>query len=265
MSLTVAEILKLIDQRAPFASAAEWDAVGLQIGDPYRPVSKVAVVHEITERVVKEVIAAEADLVVTYHPLVFEPLRSVIAGPGQKGRAFALLEARIAVVAVHTNWDTAPGGTSDSLAAALDIRSTDPFASATTGSGETQWFGRCGRFGGTVGDLVDLVRQRLGNRVRVSEPQEDRVLGRVAVLPGAGGSYSQEALLAGADAYVTGDVAHHQARLLADNGVVVVDAGHTPTERPGIKALGSFMAEISGEVIDLVGVDDDPWEWEWKG
>ena len=265
MSLTVGQILKLIDQRAPFASASEWDAVGLQIGDITRQISNVAVVHEITDRVVEEVVAAKADLVVTYHPLVFEPLRSVIAGPGQKGRAFTLLEERIAVVAVHTNWDAALGGTSDSLAAALNIHSTDPFASALTGSGETHWLGRCGRFGGTVDDLVDLVRKRLGARVRVSGPKKDRVLGRVAVLPGAGGSFAQKALLAGADAFVTGDVTHHQARLIADHRAVVVDAGHTPTERPGVKALCSFMAEALGEVIDLVGVDDDPWELEWKG
>lgn len=259
MSLRVGEIRAEIDRRAPFASAAEWDAVGLQIGDPEREVSAVVVVHELTTRLLEVILSSGAELVVTYHPLLFRPLRSITAVPGAEGRVLALTEGRVAVISVHTNWDAAPGGASDSLAAALDIRDTEGFASSMTGGGDEVWSGRCGSFGGSVGDLAELVQARLGVRPRLSGPL-DRVVRRVAVLPGSGGSRVEEAVSAGADAYVTGDVSHHEARRAVDSGMVMVDAGHAPTERPGVRALYDLVAGIVDRPVEMVGGDDNPWE-----
>ena len=258
MTLRVGEILAAIDRRAPFASAAAWDAVGLQIGDQERKVSAVAVVHELTTGLLDGIIAVGAELVVTYHPLLFRALSSVTAVPGAEGRVFALIERRVAVISVHTNWDAAPGGSSDSLAAALEIRDPEGFASSITGGGDEVWFGRCGSFGGSVGDLADLVQARLGVRPRLSGSL-DRVVRRVAVLAGSGGSQVDQAVSAGADAYVTGDVSHHEARRAADSGMVVVDAGHAPTERPGVRALYDLVAGIADVPVELVGGDDNPW------
>ena len=259
MSLRVGEILAAIDRRAPFASAAEWDAVGLQVGDPEREVSAVAVAHEVTTKVVEGIISAGVELVVTYHPLVFRPLTSITAVPGAEGRVLALAERRVAVISVHTNWDAAPGGSSDSLAAALEIRDCEGFVSSTTEAGDQIWFGRCGSFDGSVGDLTDVVQLGLGVRPRLSGPF-GRVVRRVAVLPGSGGSQVKEAVSAGADAYVTGDVSHHEARRAADSGMVVVDPGHAPTERPGVRALYDLVAGIVDRPVELVGGDDNPWE-----
>ena len=233
--------------------------MGLQIGDPERKVSAVAVVHELTTRTLDGIVSAGAELVVTYHPLLFRPLSSITAVPGAEGRVFTLTERGVAVISVHTNWDAAPGGTSDSLAAALDLRDVTGFASSMTGGGDQVWFGRCGSFGGSVADLADLVRERLGTGPRLSGPL-DRVAGRVAVLPGSGGSQVDEAVSAGADAYVTGDVSHHEARRAADSGIVMVDAGHAPTERPGVRALYALVAGIVDSPVELVGGDDNPWE-----
>ncbi|MDE0138155.1 MAG: Nif3-like dinuclear metal center hexameric protein [bacterium] len=259
MSLRVGEILAAIDGRAPFASAAEWDAVGLQIGDPEREVSAVAVVHELTTRLLDGIISVGAELVVTYHPLLFRPLSSVTAVPGAEGRIFFLIERRVAVISAHTNWDAAPGGSSDSLAAALEIRDPEGFAPSMTGGGDEISYGRCGSFGGPLGDLADLVQLRLGVRPRLSGPL-DRVVRRVAVLPGSGGSRVEDAVSAGADAYVTGDVSHHEARRAADSGMAMVDAGHTPTERPGVRALYDLVAGLVDRPVEMVGGDDNPWE-----
>ena len=261
MSQRVGRILEAIDRRAPFASAAAWDAVGLQIGDPERAVSDVAVVHELSPRTTDEVIASGVKLVISYHPLLFRPLSSITPGPGAEGRAFALVERRVAVISVHTNWDAAPGGTAESLVTALGLRATTGFASSEPGAGDGDpvSFGRCGLFEGSVGDLAVLVETRLGARPRVSG-RRDQPATRVAVLPGSGGSQVEEAISAGADAYVTGDVSHHQARRAAESGMAVVDAGHGPTERPGVRALYALMAGILEVPVRLVGSDDNPWE-----
>lgn len=106
----------------------------------------------------------------------------------------------------------------------------------------------------TVADLAKLVADRLGGVVRVAGRGAVR---SVAVLPGSGGS-----LLAGveADVIVTGDVSHHQARDAVTRGLAVIDPGHAATERPGVQSLYAAVAELAGDVIDMTGVDADPWK-----
>ncbi len=260
MSLRVGDVLEAVDRRAPFHTAAAWDAVGLQIGDPGRPVSTAAVAHEMTGSVVEQVLARRVDLVVTYHPLVFRPLRSITAAPGPEGRSFALLEGGISVIAVHTNWDAAAGGASDALAEALGVYDTEGFAASETMGEESVRAGRCGSFDGAAADLLAAVQESLGCRPRTAGLAPDRTVRRVAVLPGSGGSHLDEAVSAGADVYVTGDLSHHEARRAVDGGMGVVDAGHGPTERPGVRALYALVAEIVDGAVDLGGVDDSPWE-----
>ena len=260
MTLRVADVLEAVDRRAPFHTAAAWDAAGLQLGDLQRPVSKAAVAHELTEPVVDQVLALGVDLAIVYHPLVFRPLRSVTAGPGPEGRSFALLEGGVSVIAVHTNWDAAPGGASDALAAALGLSETEGFAAYESAGGDLIPAGRCGRFDGAAADLTRAVRDALGARPRTAGLPPDRPVRTAAVLPGSGGAHLDDALAAGADVYVTGGLSHHEARRAMDGGMGLVDAGHGPTERPGVRALYAFAADIAAEVVDLVGVDDTPWE-----
>ena len=264
MVVRVGDVLDGIDRRAPFRNAAAWDAVGLQLGGLDRRVSNVGVAHELTGPAVDEILARGFDLVITYHPLVFRPLRSVTAVAGPEGRSFTLVEGGVSVISVHTNWDVAAGGTADSLAAALSLENTEGFGIAETADGEPVRIGRHGTFDGTPADLLRTVRTALGARPRAAGLGAGRV-GRVAVLPGAGGAHVDDAIGAGADAYVTGDVSHHEARRAVDHGMAVIDAGHGPTERPGVRALHSLVAELVQSPVEMVGVDDDPWEVGWNG
>ena len=259
MSLRVGEILAAIDRRAPFSSAAEWDAVGLQIGDPEREVSAMAVVHELTGRILDGIHLIRGGAAGHLSPAPVSPpqlgdRRARCGGTGTRPRGRAGWPS----FRPTPTGDAAAGGGSDSLAAALEIRDPEGFASSMTSAGHEIWFGRCGSFGGSVGDLADLVHARLGVRPRLSGPL-DRVVRRVAVLPGSGGSQVAEAVSAGVDAYVTGDVSHHEARRAADSGMVVVDAGHAPTERPGVRALYDLVSGIADVPVELVGGDDNPW------
>ena len=263
MTTRVGEVVEAIDRRVPFRTAAGWDAVGLQIGDRRRPVSRVAVVHELTDVVAERVLARRTDLVVTYHPLVFRPLRSITAAPGPEGRSFALLAGGISVIAVHTNWDIAAGGTADSLAEALGMGDVEGFAAVETVDGGAAWVGRHGSFDGGAVELVHTVHDALGCRPRMAG-LVDRRIRRLAVLPGSGGSHLDDAIATAADAYVTGDISHHEARRALDSGMAVVDAGHAPTERPGVRALYALVAEIVERPVDLIGIDDNPWEVGWN-
>ena len=262
MPLHIHDLVSSIDAMAPFTSAADWDSVGLQIGDPRRILESTAVAHELTDSVVDAAIDRGVTLVVTYHPLVFRPLTSVTERPGPEGRVLALINAGVAVVAVHTNWDVAPGGTSDSLATALSLEDVAVFGTGgeerNHASNPMEPIGRIGTFEGSVDGLVKAATD-LGGIVRTT-PLEDASVRRVALLPGSGGSFVGAAADAGADVLITGDISHHDARHALDRGMAIIDAGHAATERPGVRALYAAVVDVVGSVTDLTEIDESPWE-----
>lgn len=109
-------------------------------------------------------------------------------------------------------------------------------------------------------DLAERCRERLGSAVRVAGGAH-AAIARVALCGGAGASLIPDALRAGVDAYVTGDLKHHEALDAAAAGLVVVDAGHHGTERPFVPVLAGRLAEagshLDGEVL-VSDVRTDP-------
>jgi hypothetical protein len=101
------------------------------------------------------------------------------------------------------------------------------------------------------------VQEAIGGVIRVACGGSE--VAQVAVVPGSGAKLIDAAAAAGADAIVTGDVGHHQARAAAERGMAVVDPGHAATERPGLARLYAAVSEVAAEVHDLRDVDADPW------
>jgi dinuclear metal center YbgI/SA1388 family protein len=123
----ISDILAALAARAPFERAADWDPVGLVLGDPGAQVRRIAVCHEVTEAVVAALESDPVDLLVAYHPLLFEPTNRLVAGATPEGRALRLVRAGVALGVVHTNFDVAPGGTADALADALGLADVEGF------------------------------------------------------------------------------------------------------------------------------------------
>ncbi len=118
---TIRQIADALEGWAPPASAQSYDNVGLQVGRPERHVRRALVALDLTPAVVNEAEAVEAQLVVTHHPLLFRPLKSLTPGSLPSALALRLAEAGIALYAAHTNLDAAPGGVSFALAEQLGL------------------------------------------------------------------------------------------------------------------------------------------------
>lgn len=260
--MLVADVYRLLDERFPFANAASWDPVGLQLGDMGRDAGQVAVAHEITDSVVESVLSGGFRTVVAYHPLLFEPITAVVAGRSPSGRALRLLEAGVSLLVVHTAMDVAPFGTGDALLMSIGVQTEGFFAEADEGS--SQFIGRFGYLNEPVSveQFASMVSRELATPVQFAGDAQ-ATIESVATVPGSGSSFVPEAA-AVADAYVTGDVAHHRARSGVDHGVVVLDAGHVPTERPGVRYL---YDSVSDAVSNATFIASDPHPWEdvsWK-
>lgn len=110
---------------APLSLAQDWDNVGLLLGDSQNRLQRILLTVDVTDAVVDEAIKQQANLIVSYHPPIWEPLKRVTAA-GPTAKLYTLLRQNIAVYTVHTALDVAHGGVNDGLADCLGLVDAQP-------------------------------------------------------------------------------------------------------------------------------------------
>lgn len=119
--MLVRDVAHILDSWAPRPIAWERDNVGLQVGDDRKRVTTILVALDVQADVLREAKSKRVDLVVSHHPLLFHPLRSVTKGDRRGNIVFDLIRNDIAVYALHTNYDFTHGGVSFALAETLGL------------------------------------------------------------------------------------------------------------------------------------------------
>ncbi len=114
---TVAEVGAFMEAFAPKSLAADWDNVGLLIGDSARPAARIMTSLSLTSDVVEEAVAERVDLVIVHHPLPFRPLKTITTDSFDGGRIWRLASAGISVYSPHTGFDSAARGINQRLQA----------------------------------------------------------------------------------------------------------------------------------------------------
>ncbi len=229
--MTVGDFYDLINQIAPFDTQMEFDNSGLLVGSASQEVNTVLFALDVTQSVIDEAVSLGAQLIITHHPLMINPIRT-LTDDAYEGRLIRrLVKENISHIAAHTNLDQAPGGINDTLAELCGL---------TEISGEG--FLRCGLLPAplTAAEYVRALRNRLHTEVRLMGPQ-DAVIRKVGLCSGGGSDEWHSALLAGCDAFISGEIKHHHALDMADNRLVGLECGHFSTEEPGIRALASAL------------------------
>ncbi|NEE01998.1 Nif3-like dinuclear metal center hexameric protein [Phytoactinopolyspora halotolerans] len=124
----LADVLNVLEQHYPPATAESWDAVGLVCGDPDAEVRRVLFAVDPVAVVADEAIDWGADLIVTHHPLFLRPVHGVAATTPKGRLVHRLISNGIALYVAHTNADSAADGVNDALAAAIGLRDLRPLS-----------------------------------------------------------------------------------------------------------------------------------------
>jgi len=128
-AVTLAEIAAAMERIAPTHLAEKWDNVGLLSGHRSSRVKKAMLAIDITPPVHNEAIRLGVDLVISYHPPIFKPIKHLrIDGDEPPALAVALASYGIWIYSPHTALDTVEGGTNDILAQRLGARVTGSFS-----------------------------------------------------------------------------------------------------------------------------------------
>ncbi len=218
------ELMNTMETIAPKALAEEWDNVGLLFGDESAVIDTVVVALDVTRDAIRFAKEHGAQVIVSHHPLIFSPVRAVRA----PSTLYTLATSGIACFAAHTNLDAAAGGVNDALAAVIGLQNV------------REAFGGIGRVGEfleamTPAAFASLVGQALDTKVQIKEGAN--AIRTVALVGGAGGDYVAECE---ADAYLTGELKHHEWLEIPD-GLTVAAAGHYATEVVVVKPLAERL------------------------
>ena len=124
--LTVAAVIDSLERFAPPALAAEWDNVGLLLGERTAPVQRILTCLTVTPESAAEAIDAGAQLIVTHHPILFRSVKRLTDATAEGRMLLALARAGVAVYSPHTALDNTAGGINDALARLLGLGDVAP-------------------------------------------------------------------------------------------------------------------------------------------
>lgn len=239
---TVNEILAFLDTVAPAASKMDWDNVGLLCGSRKREVSKILVALDPFEDAAEEAVEIGADLIVTHHPLIFQPVKNVTDDTSIGRVILTLAKHDISAINAHTNLDVAEGGVNDVLAQVLGLQNVEVVPGGLLRIGDVN--------AQPVESFLAHVKNTLGcPGLRYVGSGE---VHRVAVGGGACGSELMDAVDAGCDTFVTSDIKYNTFWDAHDLGINLIDAGHFYTENPVCKILADKLSaafpQISVEI-----------------
>jgi dinuclear metal center YbgI/SA1388 family protein len=260
VSLTLADIVGIFEERYNPAWAESWDAVGLVCGDPGAEIRRVLFAVDPVDEVADEALGWGADLIVTHHPLLLRPVHGVPATTPKGRLVHRLIRSGTALFTAHTNADVADPGVSDALARAVglsgDLRPLSP-----SPDDPRRGLGRVGELPAPLslrefaaGAAEGLPATAGGLRV-AGDP--DAPVRTVAVCGGAGDSLLAAARAAGADVYLTADLRHHPASEFREaGGTALVDAAHWATEWPWLRDAAGLLGETNVETRISAAVTD---------
>ena len=345
---TVADLCAFLDAFAPAELAADWDNVGLLLGDPAAEVQALMTCLTVTPASVAEAIETGAQLIVAHHPILFRPVQRISTATAEGRMILALVRAGVAVYSPHTAFDNTQGGINDILASRLGLTDVGPLqktggaeqckivvfvpdadlgrvsdALFAAGAGHIGQYSQCsfrlagtGTFFGseaahpTIGQkgrreevsewrleavcpaaLVDRVVSAMRRAHSYEEPAYDvyplrpaasvlgvgrlgrlpqpvplhdfarsvkdslsagpvqvvgdpsRAVQRVVIVCGSGGSLLPDAVRAGADVLLSGEMRFHDYLAAEADGIALVLPGHYATERCGALALAERLKD----------------------
>jgi dinuclear metal center YbgI/SA1388 family protein len=253
--MTTHQLCDILNQFAPLSLQDSWDNSGLQIDNHNAEVKGVLICFDITEQSLQEAIAKGCNVIVAHHPLIFSGIKQIgHQSYIERGIRLAIIHG-IAIYANHTPLDKIKGGSSWVLADKLGLQDTAYLQPTQEPS-----YGIIGRLPKPVSEeqFIGLLKEKLGLQgVRCSAPVGQPIQ-QVAICGGSGAFLIRDAIQAGAQAYVCGDIKHHDF-YLAEQKILLADVGHFESDIATKEIFFSILSKkIPTFALHLSSCDKSP-------
>ena len=240
--MKIKEVVSALERFAPLPLQADYDNAGMQIGLTEAEVSGALLCLDVTEQVVDEALQKGCNLIVSHHPLIFRKLRHITGEDYVQRIVAKAIKNDIAIVAMHTNLDSAKGGVNYRIAEKMKLCQLEWM-------GNTQKVGDVEGGDGVVGllpepmaadDFILMLKKQFGVECVMANQLLRKQIQKVAICGGAGDFLLDDAIRNGADAFVTGEMHYHQY-FGHEQEIQIAVIGHYQSEQ--------YTAELLRDII----------------
>ena len=251
----VKNVFDHLNRLADIKLAEKWDNVGLMLGNYNDEVNKVLVCLDVTTDVVDEAIKNGINLIVSHHPLIFKPLKSLNFTDDFKSNIIRnLIQNNISVISFHTNLDSASLGLNDFLAKKLKLEEINVLFEHELD--HNSGLGRFGKLSKEM-DLEEFIKY-LKDQFKLETVSavigNDKKIHSVAILGGSGADFIYS--IPDVDIYLTGDVGYHAALDAIEMKKNIIDIGHF-SEHLVKELLQDYIRELN-IVVEQSKVEKTP-------
>ena len=245
--MKIRQIIDALEDFAPLALQDGFDNAGLQIGLPQDvDATGVLLCLDVTEAVIYEAVSRGCNMVVSHHPLLFRPLKSISGKDYVERVVIKAIQHGITLYAAHTNLDNAQGGVNHKMAEKLQL-------------GALEWLEpKTGMDGGSglVGELptaltqqafIQLVKDTFHVDSMRYNNWQGQYVRRVAICGGAGAFLIPKAIEKGADAFVTGEIGYHRFFGYEDS-ILLTEIGHFESEQYTLEIFREIISKVASQL-----------------
>lgn len=256
MILKVKDIIGNLEKKYPKANAENWDNVGLIVGKLNQEVRKVQLSLDTTDKAIENAIKNGAELIITHHPMIFKPVKTITTMDSLGRKIIKLIENNKSLYAMHTNLDSSKDGLNDYILNLLKVENSkiidvNEFDNEV-GIGRLYTLSK----EMNIDEYATFVKNSLKiKNIRIISENREKIIKKVALINGSGMSYWRKVKSLGADLFITGDIGYHDALDAKEAGINVFDIGHFESENCFVELL---RKDIEGMGIEVITFNDGP-------
>jgi len=231
--MKVSEISEILNNWMPTAIAEDFDNVGLIVGNPESIVTNILVTLDTTNEVIDEAIKKNCNLIVSYHPIIFNGLKKITSDSGYVQKSIVnAVKNNISIYAIHTSLDNHPEGITYFLAKKIGLKNLSTLIPKTNDSeGIKTGMGIIGKLDQPKDEdsFFDLLKDKLNLKYIRHSKKINKTISKVSIVVGSGSFAIKNSLDSEVDAFITSDLKYHNF-FEADNKAILVDIGHYESE-----------------------------------
>ncbi|MGL5972386.1 MAG: Nif3-like dinuclear metal center hexameric protein [Oscillospiraceae bacterium] len=216
------DLFNYLNSLYPIDLSCSWDNSGFLVGDKNKKITSVLICLDITYDVLNEAILKGSNLIISHHPIIFEPIKKI----NEDNIVYSLIKNDISVISFHTNLDAGENGINDVLCRLLNLNN---IYKLKHNANEAAFL----RVGETSITDCNLVLNKIKNVLKSKILKTSRVrkdIKTIAVCGGSGSNFIPLVIENKIDLYLTSEIKHDKFIMANDNNIIVVDAGHFETE-----------------------------------
>lgn len=260
---SVQKLLDILEEIAPSELSESWDNTGLLVGDAESEAHGIVIALDPTLSLLKEAVAQGVNVIITHHPAIFHPLKS-LCNDNPTGRLLHFaIKNNLHIICCHTNLDAAPKGVSDIFAGKLGLSDIIPLMPSPCGRADSG----LGRIGScpvplSPAECVEKIYQATDAPWLMEAGQRPEQVQKIALCGGSGSDFTETAMQAGADLFITSEIKHSMAIWAEEAEFWLIDAGHFGTEHlvidPLHKKISTKLARYGFDLTVKAARQDPP-------